>query len=250
MADEQKLTVLGHLQDLRTRLVRVAIAVVIGTVVSFVFRKDIVDVLKSIAEDAENLQIIGTTEGIVVAFQLSITCGFFLATPVILYEIVMFIRPALNTRERKYLYALLPGVVVAFASGAVFAYFILLPPALGFLYDFSSDLGVVQWRLNEYISTVTRLLFGIGLCFELPLVIYFLSKIGILKVHQLTRFRRWAIVLAFLLAAFITPTPDPINQTLVAVPLIVLYEIGILLARIAHRGKKSKDAVPNGTFKK
>lgn len=247
MADEQKLTLLGHLHDLRNRLVRISIAVGIGTAVSFIFRKDIVDALKSIADDVE-LQIIGTTEGIVVAFQLSITCGFVLATPVILYEIVMFIRPALTSVERRYLYTLLPGVLLAFASGALFAYFILMPPALSFLESFSSDFGVVQWRLNEYISTITRLLFGIGLCFELPLVIYFLSKIGILKVHQLTRFRRWAIVMAFLLAALITPTPDPINQTLVAVPLILLYEFGILLARIAYRGKKSKEVTPGGVF--
>jgi len=247
MADEQKLTILGHLQDLRNRLIRVTIAVVIGTAVSFVFRKDIVDALKSIADDAE-LQVIGTTEGIVVAFQLSITCGLVLATPVILYEVVMFIRPALSNHERRYLYTLLPGVLIAFASGACFAYFVLMPPALSFLENFSSDFGVVQWRLNEYISTVTRLLFGIGLCFELPLVMYFLSKIGILKVRQLTRFRRWAIVLAFLLAALITPTPDPINQTFVAIPLVLLYEMGILLARIAHKGKKSKEVTPDGAF--
>jgi len=132
---------------------------------------------------------------------------------------------------------LLPGVLIAFACGAVFAYFVLLPPALSFLQNFSSDLGVVQWRLNEYVSTITRLIFAIGLCFELPVIMYFLAQIGILKVQQLTHFRRWAIVLAFLLAALITPTPDPINQTIVAVPLIILYEIGILLARIAHRGK-------------
>ena len=248
MVEEQKLSILGHLQDLRTRLMRISIAVVIGTAVSFVFRKDIVDTLKSIADDLDDLQVIGTTEGLVVAFQLSITCGLILATPVILYEIVMFIRPALTNPERKYLYILLPGVLIAFASGIAFAYFVLLPPALTFLQNFSSDLGVVQWRLNEYVSTVTRLLFGIGLCFELPIIIFFLSKIGILKVQQLTRFRRWAIVLAFLLAALITPTPDPINQTFVAVPLILLYEFGILLARIAHRGKKSEDAVPGGVF--
>jgi len=160
---------------------------------------------------------------------------------------VMFIRPALSNHERKYLYTLLPGVLIAFASGACFAYFMLMPPALSFLENFSSDFGVVQWRLNEYISTVTRLLFGIGLCFELPLIMYFLSKIGILKVRQLTRFRRWAIVLAFLLAALITPTPDPINQTFVAIPLILLYEMGILLARIAHRGKK-EEGVAEGAF--
>ena len=246
MADEQKLTILGHLQDLRNRLIRVTIAVAIGTAVSFVFRKDIVDALKSIADDAE-LQVIGTTEGIVVAFQLSIACGIVLATPVILYEVVMFIRPALSNHERKYLYTLLPGVLIAFASGACFAYFMLMPPALSFLENFSSDFGVVQWRLNEYISTVTRLLFGIGLCFELPLIMYFLSKIGILKVRQLTRFRRWAIVLAFLLAALITPTPDPINQTFVAIPLILLYEMGLLLARLAHRGKK-EEGVAEGAF--
>lgn len=256
MGEEQKLSILGHLQDLRTRLMRISIAVAIGIVIAFIFRSDIVKALRDIADDL-SIQIIGTTEGLVAAFQLAIMCGIVLATPVILYEMVMFVRPALTVSERRYLYYLLPGVLIAFACGVAFAYFILLPPALDFLVNFSENLldvtdgsDDVNITLSNYVNTVIRLMFGVGISFELPIIMFFLSKIGILKVHQLTRFRRWAIVLAFLLAALITPTPDPINQTLVAVPLILLYELGIIFARVARRGKESEEVVPEGTFKK
>ncbi len=237
MAEAQKLTILGHLQDLRKRLLRASIAVVAGTAISFVFAEKIIDVLKSVSGDVE-LQAIEMTETIVTYFKLSFTCGLAIATPVVLYEIVMFVRPALNHKEKMYLYTLLPGVLIAFGGGVVFAYYVLLPPAISFLSGFGSNVASIEWRIGDYISKIVRLLFGVGFCFELPVVMYFLSKIGIVTVQKLSRFRRWAIVLAFLAAAIITPTPDPVNQSIVAVPLILLYEFGIILARIATRGKR------------
>ena len=225
------------MDELRKRLMWSAITVAVGTGVSFVFAEQIIDVLKSVSSNVE-LQAIEPTEMLGTYFKLSFICGTALALPVIIYEGVMFLRPALTKMERRYLYSLLPVSLIAFASGVVFAYFILLPPAVNFLFDFGSGVATVEWRISNYITMITRMLFAIGLCFELPIVIYFLTRIGILSVEKLSRFRRWAIVLAFLVAAAITPTFDPINQTLVAAPLIVLYEVGIILARIAGRGKK------------
>ncbi len=238
MAEDQKLSILGHLEDFRKRLTWVAIAVVVGTAVSFVFAENIIEALKSVSDDV-TLQAIDPTETIVTYFKLAFTCGLAIATPVILFELVMFIRPALTKRERGYLYALLPAVLLAFAGGVAFAYFVLLPPAIDFLFNFGSGVADVEWRISKYITLITRLLFAIGLCFELPITIFFLAKIGVVNAQKLRRFRRWAIVLAFIASAFITPTPDPINQGIVAVPLIVLYEMGILLAWIAGRGKSS-----------
>ena len=149
----------------------------------------------------------------------------------------MFIRPALTIREKRYLYSMLPGVLLAFAGGVVFAYFVLLPPAIDFLFNFGSDVAKVEWRISRYITLITRLLFAIGVCFELPIALFFLAKIGVITSQQLRKFRRWAIVIAFIASAFITPTPDPINQSIVAIPLILLYELGIILAWIAGRGK-------------
>jgi len=228
---------MGHLEEFRKRLVRIAIAVVIGTAISFYFVEDIINTLKSVADNIQ-LQAIEPTETIGTYFKLSFTCGLVFATPVILYEIVMFIRPALTPNERRYLYTLLPSVLISFVLGVLFAYWVLLPPAMSFLFNFGSNVATIEWRLSNYIDMVVRLLFVIGLCFELPIVMYFLTKIGVVTVQKLSRFRKFAFILAFIVAAIVTPTPDPINQTIVAGPMMVLYEIGILLARIAQRGKR------------
>lgn len=237
MSEENNLSVLGHLQDLRRRLIWMALAVAIGTGVSFYYRQEIAEGLKTFLEDDAELQVIGMTEGIVTAFKLSFTCGLILAIPVILYEIVMFVRPALTPNEKKYVYWLIPAALLSFGCGAVFAFFVLVPPAISVLERFGEEFGVVEWRAGDYISTIIGVLFGIGLCFELPIVMFFLGKINVLTTNRLKRFHRWAIVLAFILAAIITPTPDPINQSLVAIPLILLYLLGTFLVWIAQRGK-------------
>ncbi|MDY6911965.1 MAG: twin-arginine translocase subunit TatC [Chloroflexota bacterium] len=237
MDKDEKLTVLGHLEDLRNRVMWAALAVAIGTVASFVFAEEIIDILKSVASDVE-LQAIVPTEMISTYFKLSLMCGIGLATPVITYEIVMFIRPALTSSERRYLYLLLPSVLIAFVIGVVFAYLVMVPPAINFLFNFGSGVATIEWRIGNYINVVTRLIIAIGLCFETPIIIYFLTKIGIVTAQKLSHFRRFAIVGAFIIAAIITPTFDPVNQIIVAVPLIVLYEAGIILSRIAGRNKK------------
>ena len=239
MVEDEKLTIMGHLEDLRKRLMWSAIAVAIGTAISFVFAEDIIEILKSVAEGIK-LQAIEPTEMIGTYFKLSLAGGLVLATPVIIYEVVMFIRPALTRKERTYLYTLLPGVLIAFAVGVVFAYFVLVPPAMTFLFNFGSGVAAIEWRIGKYITMITRLIFAIGMCFETPIVIYFLTRIGILNVQKLRRSRRFAVVGAFIIAAIITPTFDPVNQSIVALPLIALYEVGILLSRIAQRGKKEE----------
>ncbi|MBM3133390.1 MAG: twin-arginine translocase subunit TatC [Chloroflexi bacterium] len=237
MEQETKAPLMKHFQELRWRLVRIALAVVIGVGLSLYFADDIINTLKSLTEGIE-LQSIDPTEVIGTYFNLAVICGFAFATPVILYEIVMFIRPALSPRERRNLFTLLPSMVIAFAIGVAFAYYVLLPPAIDFLHDFGSNVATPEWRISKYVTMITRLLFVIGLCFETPIIMYFLTRIGILTPQKLSRFRRWAVLLAFLIAAVATPTPDPINQVIVAVPLYLLYEIGIILSRIAYRGKR------------
>ena len=239
MADEAKLPVLSHLRELRKRLMWSAIAVIVTTIVSFVFAKEIIDVLRSRVDDLDLISIT-LTENIGTYFQVAFISGMLLATPIIIFQAVLFLRPALTPKERRYLYRLLPSLLIAFVLGGLFAFFVLIPPAADFLLTFGQDSAEPTIRISNYVSTVARLIFAIGLCFELPIVMYFLTKIGLVDVRKLTRFRKFNLVLAFLLAAIITPTPDPINQTIVAVPLIVLYEVGILLSRIAQRGKQKE----------
>ncbi len=234
---EDKLPIRSHFEEARKRLLKCFIAVVITTIVSFIFAKDIFNILKSRAAGI-NLIYIEMTEMIGTYFMVAFVSGIVLALPFLVYQLVMFIRPGLTPDERKYLYIFLPSVILSFAAGVAFGYFILLPPALRFLVSFGSEIATPQIRVESYVSLILRLLFALGLCFETPLLIFFLAKIHILTPEQLSGFRKFAVVGAFTLGAIITPTFDPINQTLVAVPIILLYEVGILLAKLAWRRER------------
>ena len=138
--------------------------------------------------------------------------------PFVLYQIVRFVSPGLNPSERRYLYALMPAVVVAFILGAAFGYRVLFPPAIHFLLSFGNEIATPYIRIGNYVSLMISLLLWMGVVFETPIVLFFLSRIGIVSPQQLGRQRRYAVVVAFILGALITPTFDPINQTLVAPP--------------------------------
>jgi sec-independent protein translocase protein TatC len=229
----------AHLEELRKRLLKSFIAVVLTTTLSFIFADRIFRLLESRAGNID-LIYIEMTEMVETYFLVAIVSGVILALPYLVYQVVMFIRPGLTDKERRYLYILLPGVFLCFAAGVAFGFFVLVPPAIEFLISFGADIAKPQIRVENYISLMTRLLFAIGLCFELPLLMYFLAKIRILNAAMLSRYRKAAFVVAFIIGAVITPTFDPINQTLVALPLYILYEAGILLARLARRGEKKR----------
>ena len=165
--------------------------------------------------------------------KVALLSGLVLAMPLIVYQIGRFVMPGLTKKERRYLFLLVPGATLCFVTGVAFAYFIMLPSAIGFLQTFMADIIEQQWAIGEYLSFVTSLLFWIGVAFELPLFVYFLAKLGIVDAQMLSKNRKYAIVAIAVLAAVITPTVDPFNMALVMGPLVILYEIGVLLARIA-----------------
>lgn len=234
MSDDKRLTVLEHISELRRRLIRSAIVVAVTTVISFVFAKRIFEILKSPAGEI-NLIFIEMTEMIGIYMKVSLAAGIILAMPYLVYQFIMFISPALTRREKKRVYLILPWITLMFVGGVIFAYFILVPPAMKFLITFGSDIATPQIKIGSYISVVTRLLLSIGLVFEMPVVTTFLARLGIITPKWLSDKRKPAIILAFVLAAIITPTFDPVNQTLVAAPLIILYEISIWLAKLVQR---------------
>ncbi len=234
MSDDEKMTFLGHLREFRRRLIKSVIAVLITTAISFVFARQIFDILILPAEGI-NLIYIEMTEMIGTYMKVSFASGIILAMPYLVYHFVMFVSPALTRKERKYIYLVLPWVALMFAGGVAFSYFILVPPATHFLITFGSDIAAPQIKIGNYISVVTRLLLAIGFVFEMPVITTFLARIGVLKAKWLERRRKTAIILAFILAAIITPTFDPVNQSLVAVPLVVLYELSIWLAKLVQR---------------
>jgi len=221
-----------HLKELRNRLIKVAIALLIATVISLIFAKQAVVIL--IRPMGDNLpQALKPTETLSNYMKVALICGVTLAMPIIVYQIGRFITPGLNPKERRYLLLLVPGATLCFVVGVAFAYFVMLPTAIPFLQGFMSDIVKQQWTIGDYLSFVANLLFWIGVSFELPLFVYFLAKLGIISDKTLRKNRKYAIIVIAVLAAVITPTVDPLNMALVMGPLILLYLLGILLAKIA-----------------
>ncbi len=230
------LTYSEHLVELRDRLVKSVLALAITTAVAWPATSAVFDLLKSRA-DGVHLIYTGVAEMLTTYVKVAFIAGVMLATPVWLYQLIAFVAPGLTRSERRLLFAALPAVLVCFALGVVFGYFVLLPPALQFLLHFGGDIADPLIRVGDYVSTVVGLLFWLGVVFETPLIIYLLARVGIVTPRLLSHYRRHAIVVAFVIAAVITPTVDPVNQSLVAIPIIVLYEVGILLSRVAVKAR-------------
>jgi sec-independent protein translocase protein TatC len=239
MTDEKKLTLLEHLGELRKRMVRCAFAVLALIILCFIFADQIFKVLLRPAGGSE-LIFIEITEMIGIYMKVCLTAAIILAMPYIIFQLVMFVAPALTAKEKRYVNFVLPWVGLMFIGGVVFGYFVLLPPALNFLFNFGNGVARAEIRIENYVSVVSRLLLAIGLIFELPVLTTFLARIGIVNYKWLAGKRKIAIILSVVLAAIITPTVDPINMMLVAIPLVVLYEISIWLAKFL--GKKKPQA--------
>ena len=241
-------TLLQHLSELRRRVFVCVVAVLVGSAGSFVFFEEIVEILVEPARDlglgtGGELIYTEVTELLTTAIKVSFVSGLILASPIIVSQGVMFVAPGLTRQEKRYLFGFMPVVILAFAGGVAFAYYILTPPALHFLLTFGGDIATPLIRISNIINLMIRLLFWMGLAFETPLVMFLLASLGIASASSLGRFRRYWVVVAFILAAMITPTVDPVNQALVAGPLLVLYELGILLAWLAGRSRRKSKAI-------
>ncbi|MCD6554342.1 MAG: twin-arginine translocase subunit TatC [Chloroflexi bacterium] len=238
MTDEQGMSILEHLAELRTRLLRALIALGLCTLLSFAFARPLMRFL--IAPMGDNPPVALTpTEAISTFMKVALIAGVTLAMPVIVYQMMRFVTPGLTPREKRYLFVVVPGATLSFVVGVAFAYFVMLPAAVPFLQNFLSDIVRQQWAIGKYIAFVTALIFWVGVSFEAPLLIFFLAKLRIVSARMLWRNFRYAIIAIAILAAVITPTPDPFNMALVMGPLIVLYLVGVVLAWVARRGEKS-----------
>jgi sec-independent protein translocase protein TatC len=241
--EEEGMTMLEHLEELRNRIIVCAVALVVGLIISalpipFVTTTAVTQEVISIISRpaADHLIFIRPGEGFVTYFQVALIVALVLALPVITYQVIAFVMPALLPHEKKYLYMAVPGAMASFAIGLLFGYVLVIPVAIQFLLVFGTDniQGLeVKWAFSEYIETVSTLLFWMGLSFETPLLMFFLTKLRILNPDRLVRFRKYALILSFIVGAMITPTPDPLNQTLVSLPLYLLFELGLLLSRLA-----------------
>lgn len=226
------MSLVEHLEELRQRLIKATTALAIATLLSVIFAKRILQAL-TVPLGGNLPQAVRPTETFVIFMKVALMSGLALAMPVIVYQFVRFIVPGLTKQERRYLYIVVPGATILFVVGILFAYFLMIPFAVRYLYGFLGDVVRQDWTIDYYISFVVTFLVAVGLIFQTPLVVFILAKLGVISQKTLARNRKYAIVAAFVIAAIITPTPDPFNQLLVAAPLLILYEVGVLLARFA-----------------
>jgi sec-independent protein translocase protein TatC len=238
MSENRPMSVLEHLVELRQRLIKAILALIITTFVSLLFTHRFLSLLT--APMGDNLpQAIGPTETIVIYFKVALIGGFALAMPVIVYQLISFLVPGLYPHERRYLYIIVPAASLLFASGVAFAQYVMLPATIPFLLNFMGDIIRQQWSIEKYISLVTGLLFWVGVIFETPLVIAFLAYLGVVSPGMLWKNFRYAIVIIAIIAAVATPTPDPINMALLMLPLVLLYLLSILLALLVYRRREA-----------
>jgi sec-independent protein translocase protein TatC len=241
---DKELSLVQHLGELRDRLVVTAIALVATTAIAFYFGTQLIRILiipidctfiptYTCHEPPTTLISLSPTENFATYFRVALFAGLALAMPVILYEIYAYVDPALLPKERRFIRFMGLPVIGLFIAGMLFCYFVLLPNAIKFLINFGDEVIKNQLRAADYISFVTIFILGMGLIFEVPVAIFALVKIHVITRQWLAKQRRYAVLVAFLIAAVITPTPDPFNQTLVAIPMYLLFELGLFVARFA-----------------
>lgn len=227
------MTITGHLSELRTRIIRGVLSLSLGFGVCYFFQDYIFSLL---LVHSEGLQLITVSpaELFMEGLKTSFLSGLFISSPVILYQLCAFLWPGLKDNERKYLFR---GLIIGsglFVLGVIFAYFVIIPAALGFLSGLTISGVKPMYTLNNYMSFVWTFLVLFGLSFQVPVVIFLFTLIGIVKPESLRSKRKFCVILIFVTAALLTP-PDVVSQVLMALPLLALYEIGIFGAGIAVR---------------
>jgi sec-independent protein translocase protein TatC len=248
--EDEKIPFTGHLEELRKRLVACFIAIGIGFVISYGFKEKLFDILShpliSVMGADDKLIFTGLPEAFFTYLKVALLSGFMLAAPVILYQFWMFVTPGLYQKEKHLLVPIVLLSSVFFVGGALFGYFIVFPFGFKFFLGFASETIKPLPSMREYLSFSAKLLLAFGLVFELPLIITFLAKLGLVSVDFLKKNRKYALILFFAGSAILTP-PDVVTQIMMALPLMLLYEISIIGARIFGKKKaKESDKVPSG----
>lgn len=223
------MTFTEHLGELRTRLIRCLMGLAVGGALSF---WQIDRIVAFLTAPVPQLYVMKPAEAFMIYVKIALWSGAILASPLLAWEFWAFLVPAFTEREKRALLLFVPFSVLLFLAGLAFFYGLILPQGLFFLRSFSS--GAVQslWSLEAYLDFVVLMVLPVGLFFNLPLVLLLLAKMGLVTSERLKKARRYVIVLAFVVAAIITPTTDMVSQTLLAIPLILLYEISLVLIRV------------------
>ena len=230
-----------HLDELRKRLTVAILAIILASFVVWPFKDFVFHFVQLPLPRGAVLQQIAVTETLFTFVKISFIVGFGLASPIVAYEVLAFVAPGLYPHERRWLFMSIPAIALAFLAGVAFAWFIVLRFTVGFLAGFAPATISTEFTVDGWVSFVLRILLAVGLAFETPFIIFALAKIGIVTADSLAQQRRYAIVAIAVISAIITPTPDPFTQASVGIPLYALYEVGVVLARVAAPADRPDD---------
>ena len=244
--NEKSMSFIEHLEELRWRLIKSIVSILLGGIVTFFFIDEILQLLLQPLENIDsankaNLQVLSVQGMFVIKWTIALLGGIIFSVPVITYQTWSFISPGLYANEKGFVVPLVIFSFMSFSGGILFSYFILIPYCLNFFASLSGDIVLNNFSINHYFSFVTWMLLGSGIVFQLPVVSFLLSTIGLLTPPFMRHYRRHSIVAIFILSSFITP-PDPVSMLVMALPLIVLYEISIGISWFVNQSKEKVDS--------
>lgn len=239
-------SIFDHFRELRSRLVRIGLAIVVGFGICWFFHEQIAAivyrplVMVLPANQGSSIIFTGVAEGFLTHMKLAIVAGIFLMSPYIFYQIWAFIAPGLYSEEKRFIIPVAMSSGLCFIAGGLFCYFVVFPNAFRFFMTYSEGPFQAMPSMKEYFGFTMQLMIAFGLIFEMPLFCFFLARMGLVKAAAMRRFRRYFIVIAFIVGAFLTP-PDPLSQFLMAAPLLTLYELSIIIVSLAGKKEEAPD---------
>lgn len=231
----EEMTLLEHMEELRDRIIKSVIAIGVAFVAGVFLAGPLLKRLQIEANATTGFDVVSPTDPITLYFKIALYIALGLALPVLLWQVIGFLAPGLTRKEKRLLFLSLPFVVLLFLLGVAYAFFFAAPRALTFLSSFMPD--IYEWTPegNAVITFFLTLMLGLGLAFQLPVVMFILAKLGVASPDKMRSFRKYAVLILLVLSAVITPSTDPFNMAIVAVPLLLLYELGVIIARIFAR---------------
>lgn len=230
----EEMTLAEHLEELRSRIVKTCMGIGAAFIIGLILAKPALEIVRNTA-NVSKFDVNEATEPITNYFKIALYIAISIAMPLIFYQAFAFIAPGLTRKEKRLVYSSLPFVVVFFLLGAAFAFFLAIPRAFAFLSSFMKDTFDYSPTAGSIFSFYLQVTLGMGAAFELPILMFLLSRINIVSPERMSKSRRYAFVVVLIAAAIITPTPDPFNMLFVAAPIYLLYELGIIFAKVGYR---------------
>ena len=228
----EEMTLIEHLEELRDRIIKSVLAIGVAFIAGVFLAGPLLKRLQEESGAATGFDVVSPTDPITIYFKIALYIAIGIALPVLLWQLVGFLLPGLTGKEKRFLILSMPFVILLFLAGVAYAFFFAAPRALQFLASFMSDIYEWSPEGQEVISFYLTLMVGLGLAFQLPVVMFILAKLGAVTPKKMGEFRKYAVIVILIVSAIITPSTDPINMGVVAVPLLLLYEGGILVARV------------------